>query len=399
MVGIAVLWTSIRSWVFWAHLILGVVAGLAICTMSLTGALLALQPQILEWLEADQRRNDGGAGARRLTPEEILTRALSTPPTLEGVSLMQTSDLQENAMITIGRGRVLFVNPYSGAIEGRGATRARRAFQWLTEFHRWFALQADSRAAARAITGWSTLAFALLVLSGAVLWIPRKWSTSRVVRGLTPAWPSTVAARHFNWHTVLGIWSAPLILVLALTGVVLAFPWAAQALYALSGTPAPRLPGPRAEASGDREHPTDSRAARPALADFRHVDRAWRVAEQQIPTWGSITMRIQERTNGPLSFTITDASHWNRFARSQLIVSGSTGHVVRWDPYTDMSRGQRWRLWVRFAHTGELGGLAGQVTAGLASFAGTVLVYTGLSLAIRRLARTLRPARATAQAT
>ena len=109
-------------------------------------------------------------------------------------------------------------------------------------------------------------------------------------------------------------------------------------------------------------------------------------------------MRIQERTNGPLSFTITNATHWNPFARSQLIVSGRSGTVVRWEPYASASRGQRWRLWARFAHTGEVGGLAGQLAAGLASAVGALLVYTGLSLAFRRLARTRTPARTTAKA-
>jgi uncharacterized iron-regulated membrane protein len=40
---------------------------------------------------------------------------------------------------------------------------------------------------------------------------------------------------------------------------------------------------------------------------------------------------------------------------------------------------------VRFGHTGELGGLPGQLAAGLACVGGAVLVWTGLALAFRRL--------------
>ena len=47
--------------------------------------------------------------------------------------------------------------------------------------------------------------------------------------------------------------------------------------------------------------------------------------------------------------------------------------------------GQKPRGWLRFAHTGELGGLAGQIIAGLGCLGGVFLVYTGLSLAFRRL--------------
>lgn len=45
---------------------------------------------------------------------------------------------------------------------------------------------------------------------------------------------------------------------------------------------------------------------------------------------------------------------------------------------------------MRFAHTGEYYGLAGQTLAGLASAGGAVLVYTGLALAWRRFVAWLR---------
>ena len=39
---------------------------------------------------------------------------------------------------------------------------------------------------------------------------------------------------------------------------------------------------------------------------------------------------------------------------------------------------------MRFAHTGEVLGLAGQTVAGLVSAGGVVLVWTGIALALRR---------------
>lgn len=44
----------------------------------------------------------------------------------------------------------------------------------------------------------------------------------------------------------------------------------------------------------------------------------------------------------------------------------------------------RLRAYLRFAHTGEVFGLARQTIAGLASLGAVVLGYTGLSLPIRR---------------
>ena len=58
---------------------------------------------------------------------------------------------------------------------------------------------------------------------------------------------------------------------------------------------------------------------------------------------------------------------------------------MQWQPYENNSLGQKVRGWLRFAHTGELGGLVGQVVAGAGCLGGVFLVYTGLSLALRRL--------------
>ena len=62
--------------------------------------------------------------------------------------------------------------------------------------------------------------------------------------------------------------------------------------------------------------------------------------------------------------------------------------------FADGSLGQRLRAFVRFGHTGEWGGGAGQLIAAIASLAACFLVYTGLSLSIRRLLATRKRARA-----
>jgi hypothetical protein len=54
------------------------------------------------------------------------------------------------------------------------------------------------------------------------------------------------------------------------------------------------------------------------------------------------------------------------------------------DGFSTQTPGRRARSFLRFAHTGEVGGLAGQTIAGLVSAAGAVLVYTGLALTLRR---------------
>jgi len=63
---------------------------------------------------------------------------------------------------------------------------------------------------------------------------------------------------------------------------------------------------------------------------------------------------------------------------------------VRWQPFSAGSPGRRLRSILRFAHTGEVLGVVGQTIAGLVTLGATVLVYTGLALAWRRLLKWMR---------
>ena len=56
------------------------------------------------------------------------------------------------------------------------------------------------------------------------------------------------------------------------------------------------------------------------------------------------------------------------------------------NPFSSYIRGRQLRSWVRFTHTGEAFGLGGQTVAALASAGASLLVFTGLALALRRLA-------------
>lgn len=83
-------------------------------------------------------------------------------------------------------------------------------------------------------------------------------------------------------------------------------------------------------------------------------------------------------------FTIDQGNGGQPQKRSQLTLDRKTGEVVRWEPFSSYTTGRKLRSFLRFAHTGEVAGLAGQTIAGLASLGGAFLVWTGISLALRR---------------
>jgi uncharacterized iron-regulated membrane protein len=115
------------------------------------------------------------------------------------------------------------------------------------------------------------------------------------------------------------------------------------------------------------------------------VDTLWARAEEQVVGWKSITLRLPAAPAAPFAFTIDEGNGGQPQKRSTLSLDGSTGAVVRWEPFSSLSAGRRLRSYLRFAHTGEVLGLFGQTVAGLVSAGAAVLVWTGFALAWRRL--------------
>lgn len=409
-----------RKVLFWTHLVSALVTGIVIFIMSFTGAALALQPQMLLWAEREARRVE--PAGERLAPATLLARVAEQRPAMTVTGLTVEHDASQAATVTMTEPRTagggegaerrpggaggpggpgggnapqtsFWVNPYTGAITGQldQTTFARGFFRVNTDWHRWLAMNGERRNTGRWITGVSNAAFLLLALTGIYIWFPKVW-TRPAFRAVS--WFRTGLsgkARDFNWHNVIGIWSVPVLVVLTFSAMCISFPKTYDVIYAVTGIDRPPAPaGAGGGQGGPGGGPGGSGAAgrRPAAPappiDTLPVDRAWSLAEAQLPAWRSIALRLPQQAGQPLTFTMNDRERLNPMGRSTLTVNAASGEVVRWEPYESLMLGQRLRTWMRFGHTGELWGLPGQIIAGIASAGGCVLVYTGVVLAWRR---------------
>src|ERR1700739_301267 len=70
---------------------------------------------------------------------------------------------------------------------------------------------------------------------------------------------------------------------------------------------------------------------------------------------------------------------------SQLVINRQSGHVEAIKRFSDNNAGRKLRAWARFLHTGEEFGVAGELIAAIACLGAVMLVWTGLSMALRRL--------------
>jgi uncharacterized iron-regulated membrane protein len=369
-----------RSVLFWIHLTAGLLAGVVILVMSVTGVALTYQRQMQWWADTRHFDVNPSAGATRRAVSELVMAVQAVDPATPATTVTLRSDPRAPAAVALGP-KTIYVNPYTAEVYGEGTGAAwRRFFAEMVVWHRYLAMSGESRPTGRAITGAANLLFLFLVVSGVYLWWPKSltWSQFRNILwfrgGLRPK------ARDFNWHNVLGFWSALPLALVVYSGVVISYPWAGNMVYRAVGEEPPPPAAGRGGALGAGLGPgPGSRAGGPV-----DLDRLFTSAASFEPAWTILGLRVPTARASTTTVTVDRGDGGQPYRRGTLTIDVATGAVRAWDGFATQSTGRRARSFLRFAHTGEFFGLTGQTIAGLVSAAGVVLVYTGLALSYRR---------------
>ena len=360
-----------RKTVFWLHLGTGVVVGLVVAMMSVTGVLLTYEHQFISW--ADSRSwPSPPPQAVRMSVEEIAANAQLSGVTPARVTYYRDSDLP----VLVGGGRrdpSTYVDAYTGSVLGQPTNTTRDVMATLTGWHRWFDADNDSRAIAQFVTGASNLAFLFLIVSGAYIWLPKfmRWHQFRRRLRFDRKYRNS-KERDFYWHHIFAAWSVvPLIIVVA-TAVVISFPWANRLLTDMAGD----SPGRPIEAAvvevAARNNPLG-------------LDSLLQSMMEQSTSWNSIAVIMPEKGSETVSFEVDTGSGRQPHKRSTVMLDIYTGEVVGFSDFADRPPATRAISWNRYLHTGEWFGFMGQTVAGLVSLASLFMVWTGFALAWRRL--------------
>ncbi len=361
-----------RKILFWIHLISGVIGGIVIFIMCVTGALLSFEKDIAEFAERNQRYVAPTENAQKLSVKEILAKVSEAKPNAKPSAIALSNKSNAAWQVSLGREGQLFVNPFTGEITGEGATGWRGFFRTITDLHRWIALSGDGRPIGKAITGACNLMFLFLAISGIYIWFPRRFSWKHFKAALTFRWKVKGKARDFNWHTVLGFWSSLILIILTLTATVISYTWATNLLFTLTGN---EVPAQQLQQNQQGEQ---------SFVLPENLDEVWTKAETHTPNLKTISLRLPIAKDAAV-FTIDEGIYWNIFGRSTLTIDMKTAEVAKWETYGEQNSARQIRTWFRFTHTGETGGFIGQLIGFFACIGGAVLVYTGFALAIRRL--------------
>ena len=365
---------TLRRLLFWVHLGVGIVIGLVIGFLAITGSILAFQPQIVAFAERGTQITSITQGLC-VAPSDLLKNA-SEYRHGAATTLTLFSDPHRPSEVAFGTDSVVLVNACDGRVIGNGAGKLRGFFSSVRDLHRWVALNGVRHERLRSLKDACVIAFLFMILSGLVIWFPRKQTWQHIRPAVLFRQGLRGRAREWNWHNVFGFWMAVPLAVIALSGIIMAYPWANALLYRVAGD---HPPAERVAAEPKR--------AKPLRADkFSSLDVAIHAATTQDAKWQSLEMRLPSEKDPNVAFRLEEGDGSNPRQRVQLVLARKDGRVVRVETFSNNPPGRRWRLYARFVHTGEMFGIVGRIVALLACISAVMLVWTGFSLSLRRFA-------------
>ena len=241
----------VKKIIFQLHLWLGLLSGIIVFIVSVTGCLYVFHEEITTWLRKDAIYADKDTGTKRLPQEKLLQAAQQAFPPGETISWFNIYNNPEKNQVffsyknnpdgltyftNIDHYNAVFVNPYSGKIEG--VYNEKTDFFNVVKFLHWSLLFKTS--IGQPIVGWATLIFVVLLITGLVLWWPKSFKSARNLFRIKWKKTTGIYKKFYDLHNVLGFWGLAGLLIISLTGMVWAFGWFQGLVYvAASGTTTP----------------------------------------------------------------------------------------------------------------------------------------------------------------
>ena len=362
--------------------------------MAVTGVLLSLEDPVVGFVERRRGLAERPEGAQRMAASALVESArqagsVGAPGSagaagapFDAASIRFDADPRAPARVVSRRGERVDLNPYTGAVLGRGAPGVEAFFEGVRRLHRWLAVPDGLVRGGRSVTGAANAAFLLLLLTGALLWIPRRFNRKTFLASITPLRGTWGQARAFNWHKVAGFWSLAPLLVIAASALLLSYPSLGDRLYPVAGTILPLASLSQAEGRGGE--PGGQVQSGQVRSNGGSLDAALAAAQSAAPRWRSIVVHVPRDEEAEVRVEVRTGGEGQPQHAAALTVDGRSGAVARWEAFGDAGAGRRGQQFARYAHTGEYWGWVGQAVAALASLGAVCLVWTGAALAWRR---------------
>lgn len=364
-----------RNTLSWLHTWTGLILGLAIVMLAVTGAALVARPELDDVINAPLLRVP--ACAQPVALDRLTAIAEAAHPASRLYAVEVTKAATSSVAFRFADYDYVYVDPCRGAVLGIKNHYAG-VFGTMDWLHR-FKFIAHGDGAGRSVAGWFNVGFVLLlIIGGLVLWWPR--SRAAAGRAFRFNWRARGISRTLSLHKVAGLYLSLLLLVITLTALPLGFQTFRDAISWLTRSSVETPPPPHLAAPANLQ-------PLPLAALYIRVEKA-------VPDLSWVSLYIPAAHSAVMHAEILrrDAPHAN--AKGHLYLNAYTGQTLRFRPYASgTTPGRKLYLYLLALHSGLVGGLPYQLALLIAVLGIPVQAYSGASAYLRRTFK--RPLRET----
>lgn len=212
----------------WLHLWLGLVSGIVVVILSITGCILVFEQEIKQltspWLHAE-KPSEG----EFLPPSVLYNEVHKHFPDKKIFSVWYHGE-NKTAHFRLDSDSLIYINPYTAEITG--VIDHEDFFHFIEEghFHLWL-----PKAIGDPIVGWGAFIFFILLVTGIILWWPKQWNKTNIDNSFKIKWKARFKRLNYDLHNVLGFYTLIISLIFAITGLIMSFPWFSNGFFRITG--------------------------------------------------------------------------------------------------------------------------------------------------------------------
>lgn len=407
-------WTKFRKFLNDIHLWVGLSSGIFVFLICLSGTIYVFNTEIRELSKPKVFHVNYSENAKKLPIEELID-IVSRETGGKVVSLKVPADLEKSYILTVkkpeesnpveqnavkkekpnegskeksnsSRGVQYMVNPYTGQILGNSNEKnaITEFMQLMFSLHRWLLLdrieeplfgELPNRTLGSYISGTATILFTLGVITGIIIWFPRKIRSWK--NGLKIKWTSNWKRINHDLHNSLGFYSCILLFLMGITGPQWSFPWYREALRKSLGTYQPEgAPKPESPKSNYNEL---GRTKTLYISDFINS------ANQTLNYEGDLNIILPADSLEAVQINKIKTGFFASSASDKLFLDQYNASVLQADIFNEKALNERISASIKSIHMGDVYGKFSKILYFIACLIATSLPITGTLIYINKL--------------
>ncbi|CAD0223058.1 PepSY-associated TM helix domain-containing protein [Chryseobacterium sp. JV274] len=373
---------SVTKYLMWIiHLWLGLLSSSIVFIMCLTGCLYAFKNQITDFSNRDKVYISPGS-EKAMNLDLIQVELLKHSKEL--TSLMIPDDKGKSYVVGYRENNLdksTYYNQYTGEVLGQPNVDSGRFFEVVLDLHRNLMMGNVGRQ----IVGASVLMFCILLISGFILWLPKKLKFLK--QGLTVMFKAKFQRVNYDLHNTLGFYTFLMLFFIAVTGLYVTYPWVKNTLIiSLGGSSIDNIS--KEKDSGDDafggllEDMLQKQDEKKNLKDATSasVDNILKLADRHLPYNAVTSIELPNKENPRYVVIKTNRENFLGMMFPDEVTFDKTGVFKTKELFSDKPLNKQFTSLAKPLHTGEIMGLPSIILYFIVSLIGCSLPVTGFMI-------------------